>query len=522
MTTPAVSKRFLRALSQFEQLLQCPICDCAEEILGVSCTCPICHLPARVGNLRKNLSHDTLVACAIKIRSLTNTETSVPIHAISSTAVTSNTTPKESMPTSPTVIGKRPHAETEKHGKTRTQQKDKRRRSTECSNNNNNEDDDNNKDMKSKQTPNVTTRNKSSLSNSTTHTSNKKAKNTNTLNTITPVKQRNNTRKSLESMDNTNDNEQIMSDDTTSDSTNNGMTTEITPRVSLRGRKVDNYYAPANYSGYDDTCLNLFGTKRKAPTVSTSSTPIRSPVFDASSTDKAEMKWACSLCTYENKLKRRQCQMCLTPRGKQPAVSTPSYKNNVETKVKEEEVKEEIKEEKDGVAVTTKGKRSASISNSTHDTNSRHRKTSKIADTTPCSSDKGKRSSRRISIDQPQSSVVNVTPCILITGLKRNERDILKSAAVKRLPFKIVEEFTQDVTHVVVPSDVNGIAPRTAKYMAGLLTGRWIVQMKWITASAEAGHWLDPDDYEVTGDSAVGECHAPRESRLRENAQVFE
>jgi hypothetical protein len=119
--------------------------------------------------------------------------------------------------------------------------------------------------------------------------------------------------------------------------------------------------------------------------------------------------------------------MCLTPRGKQPAICSSPIINTptvVKTETKTEtKAKMKVKEEENDEVAIPKTRQLESISIPIRDTNSRNRKTPKITNTTPHNNNntKGKRSSRRMSVDQPQQPV-DITPCILVTGLKRKER----------------------------------------------------------------------------------------------------
>ncbi|KAJ1653496.1 BRCA1-associated RING domain protein 1 [Dispira simplex] len=49
--------------------------ECITEYLGDRCQCPICQLPARVGNLRHNPSYDTLTECVQAIHGLASSST---------------------------------------------------------------------------------------------------------------------------------------------------------------------------------------------------------------------------------------------------------------------------------------------------------------------------------------------------------------------------------------------------------------------------------------------------------------
>ncbi|KAI9595408.1 hypothetical protein BDF19DRAFT_441817 [Syncephalis fuscata] len=506
-TTPKVSKRFTRALSNFERLLQCPIChcllnkthtamecghnfcaECAEEALGVHCKCPVCNLPARVGNLRKNLSHDVLVTCALKIRSLTKTEPTRPLSlSLQSTTASAAVTMHEQIPTTTAIeehvaldkivegssVGATKRAHTSADNTKSVDRVDKRRKSADLFHKNVQITDDLN-DIKGKMRIETHIKNKcpSSKNNDKSIketieitdqaftpmecTTTSEIMDKNSIQQVNESAKRNSAKNKLNKTPYTN--------------------VEETPRVSLRKRCMDNYYSPANYSGYDDTCLKLFGTKQRQSAPSTPCPTIQSPVMDAGNSTDTPMGWACSVCTFLNTSKRRQCRIIKILKENATAIELDD----------------------------------------THEKKNKRGRKPGVCKTPPSMTSIEKRSVRRIASEEPMAEP---SPCILITGLKSNERDIMRSATVKQLSFRMVEEFNPHVTHVVVPADTKRIAPRTAKYMAGLLAGRWIVDIKWIVASAEAGHWIDPSKYEVVGDSAVGKCHAPRQSRLRESAQ---
>jgi len=78
--------------------------------------------------------------------------------------------------------------------------------------------------------------------------------------------------------------------------------------------------------------------------------------------------------------------------------------------------------------------------------------------------------------------------CIL-TGFKDGTRYPLKlrtelEAQIRKLGGKISRSLSRHVNHIIGPPD-----SRTPKYLAGCLTGRWMMRPEWVTACSQAERW---------------------------------
>jgi len=54
---------------------------------------------------------------------------------------------------------------------------------------------------------------------------------------------------------------------------------------------------------------------------------------------------------------------------------------------------------------------------------------------------------------------------------------------------------------VVALTDASGLAARSIKYAAGILSGKWVVSFDWIIASFTNRKWMEEAPFEVKGDS---------------------
>ncbi|KAI9323464.1 hypothetical protein BX666DRAFT_63090 [Dichotomocladium elegans] len=78
----------------------------------------------------------------------------------------------------------------------------------------------------------------------------------------------------------------------------------------------------------------------------------------------------------------------------------------------------------------------------------------------------------------------------------------------------ISRDMTDDVTHLVVPTDKDKIASRTIKLLQAILMGKWIVSQEWITACCEEGRMIPVDSYLAAGvDTAARSQHALKRAR---------
>ena len=81
---------------------------------------------------------------------------------------------------------------------------------------------------------------------------------------------------------------------------------------------------------------------------------------------------------------------------------------------------------------------------------------------------------------------------IVLSGLSGEDSEIAYAAVEELEGFDILPEMMEEVTHVV------SSGKRTLKVLEGITRGCWVVSVEWITASMEAGHWLDEQRYELS------------------------
>lgn len=65
----------------------------------------------------------------------------------------------------------------------------------------------------------------------------------------------------------------------------------------------------------------------------------------------------------------------------------------------------------------------------------------------------------------------------------------------------VSDTWSKEVTHVIVGTDENGAAKRTAKVLMGILQGKWIIKKDWIAACTKEGRPVEEDPFEVTHDN---------------------
>lgn len=77
---------------------------------------------------------------------------------------------------------------------------------------------------------------------------------------------------------------------------------------------------------------------------------------------------------------------------------------------------------------------------------------------------------------------------------------------------KFVEEFDEEVTHLVTGEAGGLCKTRSMKYLMGVMHGCWVLSEQWIEDSMRDGIFREEETYEIQGDPcAVG---APRKSRM--------
>ena len=80
--------------------------------------------------------------------------------------------------------------------------------------------------------------------------------------------------------------------------------------------------------------------------------------------------------------------------------------------------------------------------------------------------------------------------------------------------------FTEQVTHLVLPTGKGQKASRTLKYLQGIVIGCAVISQDWVVVCAEQSKYVDVEDYLLVGDKvALG---APKAAYLDKNkASLF-
>ncbi|XP_078572774.1 uncharacterized protein LOC144859761 isoform X2 [Branchiostoma floridae x Branchiostoma japonicum] len=107
----------------------------------------------------------------------------------------------------------------------------------------------------------------------------------------------------------------------------------------------------------------------------------------------------------------------------------------------------------------------------------------------------------------------------LATGLDAKQRSALEQC-MQVLDGQVVTTFCDHVTHLVAACDDNRRCPRTIKYLRGVLTGKWIVSFKWVSACLEEQQHVPEGPYEVLGTAAKPDSTGARRGRLNKEQQL--
>eukprot|EP00058_Branchiostoma_floridae_P023328 XP_002608818.1 hypothetical protein BRAFLDRAFT_89685 [Branchiostoma floridae] len=107
----------------------------------------------------------------------------------------------------------------------------------------------------------------------------------------------------------------------------------------------------------------------------------------------------------------------------------------------------------------------------------------------------------------------------LATGLDTKQREALEQCMLV-LDGKVVKTFSDQVTHLVAACDDTRRCPRTIKYLRGVLTGKWIVSFKWVSACLEEQQHVPEGPYEVLGTAAKPDSTGASRGRLNKEQQL--
>ncbi|XP_078656243.1 uncharacterized protein LOC144902593 [Branchiostoma floridae x Branchiostoma belcheri] len=107
----------------------------------------------------------------------------------------------------------------------------------------------------------------------------------------------------------------------------------------------------------------------------------------------------------------------------------------------------------------------------------------------------------------------------LATGLDNKQREALEQCMLV-LDGKVVKTFSDQVTHLVTACDEAGHCSRTIKYLRGVLTGKWIVSFKWVSACLEKQQCVPEGPYEVLGTAAKPGSTGASKGRINKEQQL--
>ncbi|KAI9285876.1 hypothetical protein BC943DRAFT_35029 [Umbelopsis sp. AD052] len=110
---------------------------------------------------------------------------------------------------------------------------------------------------------------------------------------------------------------------------------------------------------------------------------------------------------------------------------------------------------------------------------------------------------------------------VLATHLPPSFTQTELNSIVGALNGRVIDEFSQEVTHIVTTTDQKNLARRTLKYLQGIVCGIWIVDKAWLEKCKLAGRFVTEDDDEVDGDEASDRSLIPRIARQAKAANVM-
>ncbi|KAL4222135.1 BRCA1-associated RING domain protein 1 [Mactra antiquata] len=124
-----------------------------------------------------------------------------------------------------------------------------------------------------------------------------------------------------------------------------------------------------------------------------------------------------------------------------------------------------------------------------------------------------------ISMNQTIDLLEYQTPCLLGSGLSREEKIQLQKSAAK-LKIKLIDDVTPEVTHIVTKFNDNGMCPRTIKIVQGILMGKWILSMEWLETCAQLGKLVCEEAFEAQGTSIFPYSQSPMKGRTNRKQQL--
>ncbi|CAK1540559.1 unnamed protein product [Leptosia nina] len=100
--------------------------------------------------------------------------------------------------------------------------------------------------------------------------------------------------------------------------------------------------------------------------------------------------------------------------------------------------------------------------------------------------------------------------CLAVSCLNQHEKNIVKNLCSLR-NWTFEEQYTKDLTHLIVNVNEDNLAQRSVKYMQAVANSKWIVSYEWVERCLSDKEILDEEAFEVL--DTTGEP-GPRRSRL--------
>ena len=124
------------------------------------------------------------------------------------------------------------------------------------------------------------------------------------------------------------------------------------------------------------------------------------------------------------------------------------------------------------------------------------------------------------SLPKPRKNSLKIFMC---TGLSSSEVAMVSKVSQKCSGSEVVKSWTPNVTHVIVRCCEDGTTDRTLKYLYGVASGCWVLNMNWVKKCLEVGTAIDEEPYEALDSTGVpgperGRIHG---KRLFKGASLF-
>ncbi|XP_021937730.1 BRCA1-associated RING domain protein 1-like isoform X3 [Zootermopsis nevadensis] len=129
-----------------------------------------------------------------------------------------------------------------------------------------------------------------------------------------------------------------------------------------------------------------------------------------------------------------------------------------------------------------------------------------------------------ISIMKPliEMKIPSLDPCQIIVfgcGLNKQQHKQLMTL-IQQLKLKMVQTYSSEVTHIIVPTDPNNVCSADTDIIQGILQGKWIVNCKWLDVCLKMNELIHPQEFEVKGTSHFPNSEAPKRGRMNADKQL--